>query len=112
MHRNDLIGIFTRHPVAANLLMVMMLLAGALGLQKLNTQFFPTFNLDFVSVSVTWTGATAEDVESAITVPLEQELRTLDGLKKMTSTSGEGIASEMPSAPIRSGMRPPPVSPK
>lgn len=90
LHKDDLVGIFTRHPVAANLLMVMMLLAGVLGLQKLNTQFFPTFALDFVTVGVTWTGATAEDVESAIVTPLEQSLRTLDGVKKMTSTSGEG----------------------
>ena len=73
--------------------MVMMVLAGFLGLSKLNTQFFPTFAVDFVSIGVNWTGATAEDVESAITVPLEQELRTLDGLKKMTSTSAEGRSS-------------------
>jgi multidrug efflux pump subunit AcrB len=92
-NKNDLIGIFARHPVAANLLMVMMILAGALGLAKLNTQFFPTFAVDFVNITVKWTGATAEDVETAVTAPLEQELRALDGLKKMTSTSGEGRSS-------------------
>ncbi len=92
-HQNDLLGTFAHHRVAANLLMIMMLLAGAWALTKLNTQFFPNFALDFVTVRVLWTGASAEDVESAITIPLEQELRNLDGLRKMTSTSAEGVSA-------------------
>jgi multidrug efflux pump subunit AcrB len=90
---SSLIGLFASHRVAANLLMIMMLLAGALGLAKLNTQFFPNFALDLITVKVKWTGAPAEDVESGITIPLEQELRTLDNLHKMSSTSAEGSAS-------------------
>lgn len=92
-HKNDLIGIFAQHKVAANLLMIMMILAGAWALAKLNTQFFPNFALDVVTVRVTWTGAAAEDVEESITNPLERELRYLSGLKKLTSTSSNGIAS-------------------
>ncbi len=84
---------FARHPVACNLLMILMLLAGVWGLLKLNTQFFPNFELDFISVNVTWTGATAEDVETAIVNIIEDELRTVDGLNKITSTSSEGNAS-------------------
>ncbi len=92
-HRNDLIGLFAQHRVAANLLMVMMLLAGVFALTQLNTQFFPTFELDFVNVRVVWSGASAEDVEDAITNPLERELRHANDLRRMTSTSGQGIAS-------------------
>ncbi|KAA3632966.1 MAG: AcrB/AcrD/AcrF family protein, partial [Proteobacteria bacterium] len=92
-HRNDLLGIFANHPVASNLLMLMMLLAGFWGLAKLNTQFFPTFDLDYASVRVTWTGASAEDVESLITRPLEQELANVDRVKQMTSTSADGVSS-------------------
>ena len=91
-HRNDLLGTFAHHRVAANLLMVLMILFGVWGLLKLNTQFFPNFALDFVNVRVAWTGATAEDVETSITLPIEQELRTLDDLHEMTSTSADGIA--------------------
>ncbi len=83
---------FARHPVACNLLMILMLLAGAFGLQRLNTQFFPNFELDFITVRVTWTGASAEDVETAIVNIIEDELRTVDGLNKMTSTASEGLA--------------------
>ena len=93
VHRRDLIGIFAHHRVAANLLMLLMLLAGALALERLNVQFFPRFALDVVTVRVAWTGASAEDVEDGITQPLEQRLRTVDGLHRLTSTSAQGVSS-------------------
>jgi multidrug efflux pump subunit AcrB len=92
-HRNDLIGTFAQHRVAANLLMIMMILGGIFALSKLNTQFFPNFELDYITVRVIWSGAAAEDVESSITGPLERELRNLNHVRNMTSTSGDGIAS-------------------
>ncbi|MBL4835408.1 MAG: efflux RND transporter permease subunit [Pseudomonas sp.] len=87
------IGFFVRHKVAANLVMLVMLMVGVLGLMRMNIQFFPTFALDFVTVQVVWSGAAAEDVEQAITQPLEQRLRSLENLKSMTSTSAQGISS-------------------
>ena len=89
-HKNDIIGLFAQHPVAANLVMVIMLLFGAMALGSLNTQFFPRFDVEVVSVRVIWSGATPEDVERSIIVPLEQELRTVDGVDKITSTSSQG----------------------
>lgn len=91
--RGDFIGFFVRHKVAANLVMLVMLLGGALGIARMNIQFFPTFALDVVNVRVMWSGASAEDIEQGITNPLEQRLRSLDGLKRMTSTSAQGIAN-------------------
>jgi len=88
-----LIGLFARHRVAANMLMLLMLLSGLWALQKLNTQFMPSFDLNFVTVRVLWPGAGAEDVETGITVPLEQALRTVDSLKVLTSTSAIGVAA-------------------
>ncbi len=93
VHKQDLLGLFAHHKVAANLTMILMILAGIWALTKLNTQFFPTFALDIVSVRVVWSGASAEDVETAVVVPMEQELRTADDLHKLTSTSADGIAS-------------------
>ncbi len=92
-HKRDLLGIFAHHKVAANLMMIIMLLSGAYGLERMNVQFFPNFQLDMVTVSVVWTGASAEDIEDGISNPLEQRLRTLDNLRKMTSTSTQGISS-------------------
>jgi len=84
---SGIIHIFARHPVAANLLMITLIILGLYSLTKLNRQFFPNFALDYVSVRVIWPGASAEDVEQSITIPLEQALRTVDGAKEMTSTS-------------------------
>ncbi|KAA6184621.1 efflux RND transporter permease subunit [Thiohalocapsa marina] len=92
-HRSDLIGFFAHHKVAANLLMAMLLLSGLFALDRLNVQFFPTFELDVVQVRVVWSGASAEDIEEGITEPLEQRLRTADNLSKMTSTSSQGISA-------------------
>ncbi|MEA3277809.1 MAG: efflux RND transporter permease subunit [Pseudomonadota bacterium] len=92
-HKDDLLGLFAHHKVAANLMMAMMILSGLLALDRLNVQFFPNFNLDIVTVRVLWTGASAEDVEDGITNPLEQRLRTADNLHKLTSTSSQGISS-------------------
>jgi multidrug efflux pump subunit AcrB len=86
------LGIFARHRVAANLLMIIMLLSGALALTKLNVQFFPNFELDQITVSTLWSGANSEDVESGLTNPLEQRLRSIDRLKQMTSTSATGTS--------------------
>ena len=82
-HKNDILGIFVNHKVAPNLLMVIMILAGFVALKKLNVQFFPNFELDAISISTVWSGASAEDIERAITIPQEQRLRNVDGLKEM-----------------------------
>ncbi len=86
----DILQRFARHPVAANLLMLMLIIAGTLGLNRLNIQFFPSFSLDFITINVNWTGASAEDVARGITAPLERELQNVDGVKTMTSSSATG----------------------
>ena len=84
---------FIQHRVAANLLMILLVLMGLWGLNRLNTQFFPNFALDFATVRVVWSGASAEDVEASLVKPIEQELQNLNGLKKMSSTSATGLAA-------------------
>lgn len=88
-----IIATFASHRVAANLMMFLFILAGLWALKKLNTQIFPLFDLDYISISVVWTGASAEDVEDSIAIPIEQELSSLTEIKKMTSTSKQGSAS-------------------
>jgi multidrug efflux pump subunit AcrB len=79
---SGIIATFAQHKVAANLLMLIMLLTGLLSLARLNTQFFPNFALDFITIRVEWRGASAEDVEDSITTRIEQELRTIDYVDK------------------------------
>ena len=82
-----------RHRVAANILMLLAFLAGTIGMLRMNVQFFPTFALDVISVRVVWSGASAEDIEVGITIPLEERLKTVDGLKRLSSTSSQGVAA-------------------
>ncbi len=93
MKASPFIQFFIRHNTAANLLMILMLVVGVISLDRLNRQFFPSFDVEVVAVSVTWTGATAEDVDANIVQPLEPELRTISNVKKVTSNSYEGLAS-------------------
>lgn len=93
MKQQGVIAMLLKHRVAANVLMLLAFIAGVAGVTRMNVQFFPSFELDFISVRVVWSGAAAEDVETGITTPLEERLKTVDGLKKMTSTSAQGVPS-------------------
>ena len=61
-----LIKFFVTHRTAANLIMILMILIGALSAGRINKQFFPDISVDMIVVSVEWSGATAEDIESNI----------------------------------------------
>ena len=87
-----MIGLFVRHPVAPNLLMALLILAGAVALTDLNRQFFPEVGSSEVRVETGWTGAGAEDVASRITLPIHEELRSLDGLDEITSETRDGLS--------------------
>lgn len=94
------ISLFVKHPVAANLLMILFVLLGLVGLQKLNKQIFPNFELDYINISITWRGATAEDVQTSIIRPLEQSLKSLSGvrnIKSQATTSQASMTLEMES---------------
>lgn len=88
-----LVSTFVRHPNAANLLMVLMILFGAFSIARINTQFFPTIDRPTISIGIAWSGASAEDVETNILALVEPEVRYISGVDRMTSTAAEGSAS-------------------
>ena len=87
------VSTFIRHPNAANLLMVLMILFGVFALARINTQFFPTVETSSVTVSIGWSGASAEDVEQNILAVSEPNLRFIEGVKETNSYAREGSAS-------------------
>jgi len=87
---NSAIEFFARHRTAANIIMIIMLAVGTMSAARLNKQFFPDVDVEVISVSVQWSGATAEDVDSNVIQPLEPELRTIANVKKVFSSSYEG----------------------
>ncbi|MBC7283806.1 efflux RND transporter permease subunit [Hoeflea sp.] len=88
-----LVSTFIRHPNAANLLMVLMILFGAFSIARINTQFFPTIDRPTISIGVAWSGASAEDVETNILALIEPGVRYVSGVDQMSSTAAEGSAT-------------------
>ena len=102
------IGFFARHPTAANLLMLVAIVAGIVSVDRNNTQFFPDFDLDLATVSVAWPGAGAADVDAAIVAALEPGLRTVAEAQKVSGTAREGagwiVVEFEPGADIQAGL--------
>ena len=87
------VHLFAKHRVAANLLMVVMIIAGLIGVDRLRTQFFPSFDLDIVTISASWSGATAEDVQVGLTIPIENSIKELALIDSIDATSQFGSAN-------------------
>ncbi len=90
--RSRIVGLFVRHPNAANLVMVLMVLFGVFALMRLNTQFFPTAEIQTITITVNWPGASSEDVDDAILAAVEPEVRFLEGVDRVVSVAREGSA--------------------
>lgn len=88
---NRAIEWFARNPVAANLLLVMILAGGVLSLFTIKKEVFPEFNADTISVSVVYLGAAPEEVEEGVCVRVEEALQGLEGIKRLRSTASENV---------------------
>ena len=91
--KRGLLALFAAHPTAANLVFALMLVCGLFAVSKINRQFFPDFGIDFVTVTMSWPGASAEDVDNNIVQAIEPAVRFLGGVDKVVSSSYEGLAS-------------------
>ncbi len=79
-----------RNPVAANLVMIILLAGGlVIGLQT-TQEIFPEYTVDMISVSVPYPGASPEEVEQGIILSIEDEVRGLEGVKEVTANAYEG----------------------
>jgi len=86
-----MIAWFARNSVAANLLMVTILIGGYLAItQGVRFVVFPESDPDTITVSVPLRGATPEDVELGVAVRIEEAIQDLEGIDRIVSTSSEG----------------------
>ena len=90
---NRAIGWFARNPVAANLLMVVIMAAGLVSATQVKREVFPEFSLDIITVTVPYLGAAPEEVEEGVCVRVEEAIQGLDGIKRVTSTADEGVGT-------------------
>ncbi len=84
---------FVENHVAANLLMVFVLAAGALTLGSIRQEVFPETGLDTISITVAYPGASPEEVEEAICTRIEERVAAVDGVRRITSTASEGVGT-------------------
>ena len=81
------------NPIAVNLIMLILLGGGLWMWFNIQREVFPKFQLDVVEVSVAYPGASPEEVEQGVLLPIEEAIRGLEGIKEMSSTAREGSAT-------------------
>lgn len=79
--------------VAANILMLFFLVGGLIWGLNIKQEVFPEYDLDEVSITVAYPGASPEEVEQGVVLPVEEAIQDIDGIKKVSSTANESSAS-------------------
>ncbi|MXX78970.1 MAG: efflux RND transporter permease subunit, partial [Gemmatimonadales bacterium] len=85
------IGWMAKHGVAANLLMVLIILAGFVSLIGLPQETFPEISLDTIQVQVQYPGASPDEVEQAIVRRVEERITGIQGVDRVTGAASEGV---------------------
>jgi multidrug efflux pump subunit AcrB len=87
-----IISWWVRNPVAANLLMLGIVLAGVLGFITVEREAFPKIETQQVQIQVVWPGAVPQEVEEQIVLRIEEALSDLDNVKRINSIAAENLA--------------------
>ncbi len=82
-----------KNPVTANLLMLLLLIGGIISGTQIKQEVFPELTLDKVVISVSYPGASPEEVEQGIVLPIEEAIDGIDGIDKIISTANEGMGT-------------------
>ena len=90
-----------RNPVAANLLMVLIVAGGLTAASTVTEEVFPEIDLRRIRIEVPYLGAAPEEVESGVVVRIEEAIQNIDGVQQIVSNASEGSASVM--AELESG---------
>ncbi|WP_420449113.1 efflux RND transporter permease subunit [Candidatus Palauibacter sp.] len=87
------IGFMAKNGIAANVVMLFLVLAGLASARNLVQEVLPDFSLDRVQIVVPYPGAAPEEVEESIVRRIEEQIRAVDGLSRVEATASEGLAS-------------------
>ncbi|MEO0338459.1 MAG: efflux RND transporter permease subunit [Bacteroidota bacterium] len=89
----SIIKYFIERPIIVNLCLFLLVGMGAIQLVRTQTTNFPKQRVRFISIAVPYPGASPTEVESGITVKIEDNLEGIQGIDRVTSTSGENLAT-------------------
>ena len=90
---SGLIAWMTRNRVAANLLMAMLVVGGLVAATHMKQEVFPEFAAEAVTITVSYPGASPEDVEQGVLLAIEDAVSGLEGVDEVTSRAAEGSGS-------------------
>ena len=91
-----------RNSVAANVLMVFLVLAGLAAARNLVQEILPELSLDRVQILVVYPGATPGEIEESVVRKIEEQIRGVEGLDRLVATASEGLGSVV--AEFKSGV--------
>jgi len=89
---NKMIGTFIRRPVFTTMFVLLLVVFGIKSYPNLGVGLYPDVELPLVSVTVTYTGASPEEMETLITRPIEDRVSQVAGIKTLSSTVREGYS--------------------
>ncbi len=82
-----------KNSVLVNLISVFIIIVGTYSMFQMQREAFPQVSYDIVTVTTVWPGSPTEDMEKFVTIPLEEEIKSVSGLQEITSSSDEGLSS-------------------
>lgn len=91
-HRG-IIAWFARNSIAANLLMIFILVGGLLTASTINKQMFPQVKIRWIEFNAPYPGAAAQEVEEGITIKVEEALESVQGLDRVITYSRRGLSN-------------------
>ena len=89
----SLIAFFIKNTIYANAIIIITAIAGLLGLSMMPKSFFPELTPNKIYVSVSYPGASPEEIEEGITTRIEESLNGIEGIKEITSASSENLSN-------------------
>lgn len=89
----SLAGISIRRPVATTMVMVSFIFIGLLAMFSMKKELIPDINIPVVTISTTWNGAVAEDVETQVTKKIKDSLSNVEAIDKIQTVSSYGSSS-------------------
>jgi len=85
-----IIRYFSAHGMVTNWLLLIVMAAGVFGFTQLRRRVWPQMDYDYITLDVSWQGASALEVEEGLTIPMEERLKGLEGVTRTVSTTEDG----------------------
>jgi multidrug efflux pump subunit AcrB len=89
----QVLAAFASNTVFANIVLVLIFIAGYIATTNMIRETFPEFSLDMITISVPYPGADPEEVEEGISRKIEEAIEGVEGIKQYTTQSSEGIGT-------------------